>query len=192
MALVVRKSTPTKKKTDKGRALHLVKEKRQTELNKRLVRESERLKEEKAKWAKAAREANRKVASIEKDQIRVASGKMPSGKKMRSTPIKQRTKSALVSKKSPGGAVFQRVLTKGLGVAKKMMIPSPKKQQAYHKQVAKLTQPPLQKKLKTSSKSVKRATSLPQPTYKTARKSAPGVVFGTLSATDSDDDSDEF
>ena len=202
MALVVRKSTPTKKKTDKGRALHLVKEKRQTELNKRLARESERLKKEKAKWAKAAREANlkareanRKVASIEKDQIRVASGKMPSGKKMPSTPIKQRTKSAPVSKKSPGGAVFQRVLTKGLGVAKKMMIPSPKKQQVYHKQVAKLTQPPLQKKLKTSSKSVKRAPSLPQPTKpwaKAARKSAPGVVFGTLSATDSDDDSDEF
>jgi len=202
MALVVRKSTPTKKKTDKGRALHLVKEKRQTELNKRLARESERLKKEKAKWAKAAREANlkareanRKVASIEKDQIRVASGKMPSGKKMPSTPIKQRTKSAPVSKKSPGGAVFQRVLTKGLGVAKKMMIPSPKKQQAYHKQVAKLTQPPLQKKLKTSSKSVKRAPSLPQPTKpwaKAARKSAPGVVFGSLSATDSDDDSDEF
>lgn len=120
---------------------------------------------------------------------------MPSGKKMPSTPIKQRTKSAPVSKKSPGGAVFQRVLTKGLGVAKKMMIPSPKKQQAYHKQVAKLTQPPLQKKLKTSSKSVKRAPSLPQPTKpwaKAARKSAPGVVFGTLSATDSDDDSDEF
>jgi hypothetical protein len=202
MALVVRKSTPTKKKTDKGRALHLVKEKRQTELNKRLARESERLKKEKAKWAKAAREANlkareanRKVASIEKDQIRVASGKMPSGKKMPSTPIKQRTKSAPVSKKSPGGAVFQRVLTKGLGVAKKMMIPSPKKQQAYHKQVAKLTQPPLQKKLKTSSKSVKCAPSLPQPTKpwaKAARKSAPGVVFGSLSATDSDDDSDEF
>ena len=83
---------------------------------------------------------------------------MPSGKKMPSTPIKQRTKSAPVSKKSPGGAVFRRVLTKGLGVAKKMTIPSPKKQQAYHKQVAKLTQPPLQKKLKTSSKSVKRAT----------------------------------
>lgn len=198
MALVVRKSTPTKKKTDKGRAVHLVKEKRQTELNKRLARESERLKKEKARWVKAAREANlkareanRKVASIEKDQVRVASGKMPSGKKMPSTPIKQRTKSAPVSKKSPGGAVFQRVLTKGLGVAKKMMVPSPKKQ-AYHKQMAKLTQPLPQKKLKTS-KSVKRATSLPQPTtYKTARKSAPGVVFGTLSATDSDDDSDEF
>ena len=142
MALVVRKSTPTKKKTDKGRALHLVKEKRQTELNKRLARESERLKKEKAKWAKAAREANLKARE-----------------------------------------------------AKKMMIPSPKKQQAYHKQVAKLTQPPLQKKLKTSSKSVKRAPSLPQPTKpwaKAARKSAPGVVFGTLSATDSDDDSDEF
>ena len=202
MALVVRKSTSTKKKTDKGRALHLVKEKRQTELNKMLAKESERLKKEKAKWAKAAREANlkareanRKVASIEKDLIRVASGKMPSGKKMPSTPIKQRTKSAPVSKKSPGGAVFHRVLTKGLGVAKKMMIPSPKKQQAYHKQVAKLTQPPLQKKLKTSSKSVKRAPSLPQPTKpwaKAARKSAPGVVFGSLSATDSDDDSDEF
>lgn len=198
MALVVRKSTPTKKKTDKGRAVHLVKEKRQTELNKRLARESERLKKEKARWVKAAREANlkareanRKVASIEKDQVRVASGKMPSGKKMPSTPIKQRTKSAPVSKKSPGGAVFQRVLTKGLGVAKKMMVPSSKKQ-AYHKQMAKLTQPLPQKKLKTS-KRVKRATSLPQPTtYKTARKSAPGVVFGTLSATDSDDDSDEF
>ena len=201
MALVVRKSTPTKKKTNKGRALHLVKEKRQTELNKILARESERLKKEKARWVKAAREANLKareangkVASIEKDQIRVASGKMPSGKKMPSPPIKQRTKSAPVSKKSPGGAVFQRVLTKGLGVAKKMMIPSPRKiAQAYHKQTtAKLTQPPLQKKIKTS-KSVKRA-SLPQPTYKkkTARKSAPGVVFRTLSATDSDDDSDEF
>lgn len=198
MALVVRKSTPTKKKTDKGRAVHLVKEKRQTELNKRLARESERLKKEKARWVKAAREANlkareanRKVASIEKDQVRVASGKMPSGKKMPSTPIKQRTKSAPVSKKSPGGAVFQRVLTKGLGVAKKMMVPSPKKQ-AYHKQMAKLTQPLPQKKLKTS-KRVKRATSLPQPTtYRSARKSAPGVVFGTLSATDSDDDSDEF
>ena len=62
MALVVRKSTPTKKKTDKGRALHLVKEKRQTELNKMLARESERLKKEKAKWAKAAREANLKRA----------------------------------------------------------------------------------------------------------------------------------
>ena len=49
MALVVRKSTPTKKKTDKGRAVHLVKEKRQTELNKRLARESERLKKEKAR-----------------------------------------------------------------------------------------------------------------------------------------------
>lgn len=198
MALVVRKSTPTKKKTDKGRAVHLVKEKRQTELNKRLARESERLKKEKARWVKAAREANlkareanRKVASIEKDQVRVASGKMPSGKKMPSTPIKQRTKSAPVSKKSPGGAVFQRVLTKGLGVAKKMMVPSSKKQ-AYHKQMAKLTQPLPQKKLKTS-KRVKRATSLPQPTtYRSARKSAPGVVFGTLSATDSDDDSDEF
>ena len=57
MALVVRKSTPTKKKTDKGRALHLVKEKRQTGLDKMLARESERLKKEKAKWAKAAREA---------------------------------------------------------------------------------------------------------------------------------------
>ena len=130
------------------------------------------------KWAAAAknlkaREANRKVASIEKDHPWYE--EMPSGKKMPSTP-----KQGQNPRRFPRNLPRRRVsksLMKGLGVAKKMTILSLKKQQAYHKQVAKLTQPPLQKKLKTSSKSVKRATSLPQTTYKTA-KPPPGSPSG--------------
>lgn len=123
LALVVRKTTPTKKKTTKKDNKKNIKakeaEKRKHDMEKRkLARERERLKKEKSRLMTANRELQRKLNLVEKDLVRVASGKMPLKKKKKPVaPIVKRTKSAPVSKKnqSPkktgaGGAV-RRVLS---------------------------------------------------------------------------------
>ena len=112
------KKTTTKKDNQKNIKAKEA-EKRKHDMEKRkLARERERLKKEKSRLMTANRELQRKLNLVEKDLVRVASGKMPLKKKKKPVaPLVKRMKSAPVSKKnqSPkktgaGGAV-RRVLS---------------------------------------------------------------------------------
>lgn len=193
LALVVRKTTPTKKKTttkkdNKKNIKAKEAEKRKHDMEKRkLARERERLKKEKSRLMTANRELQRKLNLVEKDLVRVASGKMPLKKKKKPVaPLVKRTKSAPVSKKnqSPkktgaGGAV-RRVLSH---VTRRIRASTPTKTTKN----AKASSSPSTKQQKNNINN--------KTTLTVARKTAPTLqppaspLFGNLSSSS---DSEEF
>lgn len=195
LALVVRKTTPTKKKTttkkdNKKNIKAKEAEKRKHDMEKRkLARERERLKKEKSRLMTANRELQRKLNLVEKDLVRVASGKMPLKKKKKPVPpLVKRTKSAPVSKKnqSPkktgaGGAV-RRVLSH---VTRRIRASTPTKTTKNTKASSSPSTKQQKKKKNNNNKT----------TLTVARKTAPTLqppaspLFGNLSSSS---DSEEF